>query len=318
MESELAIIVPFYKLRYFRPLLEALSQQNELSFRVYVGNDASNEDPVGIIREYIDRIDVLYHRFDENIGRTDLAAQWNRCLSLVGEERWVWVIGDDDIPSSDCVAEAINSIKLAEVVGANIVHVPGTTIDADGRRVGGERASLPEVMSSAEHYLLQLRGLAMSMTLANTIYRRSALQAIGGFISFPKGWSSDHATPLAVADGGPFISLTTGWLGFRMSGENISSMIDDADEKMSGRLMYGEWLKTKLFGWYDEPTAREILFRVYLKTEWQLMHVWPFSLRMAKRLFDHATSCGVERSLRQKAAILAQGYRRDLGRRLRG
>ena len=45
----LAIIVPFYKVSHFEALLEALVNQTNQNFTVYVGNDCSPNDPEPIL-----------------------------------------------------------------------------------------------------------------------------------------------------------------------------------------------------------------------------------------------------------------------------
>lgn len=303
----MAIVIPFYKIDFFGALLERLAAQTDKDFVVYVGNDASVVEAEQLIKSFSGRLDVRYNRFEKNIGRYDLAGQWNRCVSLAGDEEWLWVIGDDDLPSTDCVAEIRKASLIADEAGAHVIHIPGIVINSNGDQVG-TRADFPSVLNSGKHYIKQLRGEAMSMTLANSVYRRSAFEETGQFKSYPQGWGSDHATPLAVAAGGPFVTVDQASLGFRMSGINISSKVDDVAEKMQGRLLYGEWLSGKAWEWYDEATARELLWRVYLKTELQVTKYWPFNLDMARKLFGHAETCGVSRSILQKAMILKRGY----------
>lgn len=40
----LAIIIPYYKLRFFEATLESLANQTDKRFKVYIGDDASPEN----------------------------------------------------------------------------------------------------------------------------------------------------------------------------------------------------------------------------------------------------------------------------------
>lgn len=41
----LAIVIPYYKINYFEETLKSLSNQTDKKFKVYIGNDASENDP---------------------------------------------------------------------------------------------------------------------------------------------------------------------------------------------------------------------------------------------------------------------------------
>ena len=48
----LAIIIPYYKLTFFRETLDSLAAQTDQRFHVYIGNDASPEDPTNLLEEF--------------------------------------------------------------------------------------------------------------------------------------------------------------------------------------------------------------------------------------------------------------------------
>ncbi len=306
--KSLAVVIPVYKVSFLPNVLEALSTQTNTNFVVYIGNDASGDDVEKVVRCYESELRIIYHRFNNNLGKVDLAAQWNRCLSLVQEEAWVWVLGDDDLPSLDCVAEILAAIDVADQIDINVMHLPVVKIDSEGRDQT-LRQVFPFLMNATDHYLMQLRGHPSSMTLSNTIYRRVALNRSGGFVSFRRGWGSDHATPLLVADGGSFLTVQNAWVGFRMSGENISSDHSDAAEKLQGRLEFAEFLSTHLRRWCSEAEAQEIFWRSYARAEFYVTKIWPFTLASAVGLFKHAEICGVPRSRLQKLAIISRGLK---------
>ena len=317
MNTSIAVVIPFYKPDFFKKLLTALSCQSDTEFKVFVANDASDPIAEDICNEFSETLDITYHRFDERMGHVSLAGQWNRSVALISDFDWVWVVPDDDLPSPDCIAEFRDAAMKADDVGSNVIHIPSITID-EHDTASHSRSGLPFVMSSDEFYLSQLKGLTPGMSLANAVYRKKAFDSAGQFISFPRGWGSDHATTLAVAAGGPIVTLPHAWLGFRMSGLNISSQTDDVGQKLEARLGFATWLAEKAPKWYGPDMAQEMLRWFYLKGELYVIRIWPFSIAMALRLFDLADICGVRLSAGHKAGIILRGCHNVLKNKLRG
>lgn len=304
---QLMVVIPFYKVNFFEALLSSLSAQSSSEFEVFVGNDASDDEAVNLCEKYMAKLDIRYHKFDKRLGHEDLAGQWNRCIHFAGSAEWIWVVPDDDVPSLNCIEEIRAATVVADEVAANVIHIPCLTIDRMGESLG-ERCDFAPVMDSGEFYLGQLKGLASGLTLANTVYRRSAFDKAGGFMSLPKAWGSDHATTLAVASGGPVVTVPSAWLGFRMSGENISSDNSDGIEKLGARLEFARWLGANTPEWYGAEVSKELMKWFYLKGEFYVLNVWPSSRAMTHKLFELAEICGVDRTPLQKLKVLTRGW----------
>ena len=99
----LAIVIPAYKSVFLGKTLESISAQTDKNFRVYVGDDASPDNIKIICERYADTLDIIYHRFEDNLGGRDLVSQWERCIGL-SSEPWVWLFCDDDIMDPECVS----------------------------------------------------------------------------------------------------------------------------------------------------------------------------------------------------------------------
>lgn len=308
MTASILVVIPFYKPNFFEKLLTALSDQSDTEFKVVVANDASDPIAEEICGKFSRSLDITYHRFDQRLGHSDLAGQWNRSVALIRGYDWIWVIPDDDLPSSRCIEEIRKATIEANEVGANVIHIPGVTIDEFDNFLTHRHRSDP-IMQSFEFYMNQLRGHANGMSLANAVYRRTAFESAGQFKSFPKGWGSDHATTLAVAAGGPIVTVPTAWLGFRMSGINISSQTDDVNEKLQARIEFAAWLADLGPGWYGQEAASQLLRWFYLKGEYYVIRIWPFSISLAFGLYDLADICGVRLNAGQKAGIILRGCR---------
>ena len=48
-----------------------------------------------------------------NLGKKDLIAQWNRSVRL-SNEKWVWLLSDDDIADPECVKYFYNALETTE------------------------------------------------------------------------------------------------------------------------------------------------------------------------------------------------------------
>ena len=110
MKSDLAIIIPYYKVSFFWETLESLSLQTDQRFRVYIGNDASPENPEPLIEEYKGRFDYTYQKFEENLGGVSLTGQWDRCVAMMKDEEWFIILGDDDYLSPNAVEEFYKNV----------------------------------------------------------------------------------------------------------------------------------------------------------------------------------------------------------------
>ena len=87
MNKELAIIIPAYKGRFLGAALDSLARQSCMDFTVYVGDDCSPEDIGEIVSKYAGSIDIVYRKFEDNLGGTDLSAHWERAMCV-----WPWYI----------------------------------------------------------------------------------------------------------------------------------------------------------------------------------------------------------------------------------
>ena len=101
----LAIIIPYYKLVFFEETLQSLADQTDERFKVYIGDDASPENPTEIVKQYRGKFDFVYHRFETNLGSISLPQQWERCIALTADEEWIMILGDDDYLGENVVEQ---------------------------------------------------------------------------------------------------------------------------------------------------------------------------------------------------------------------
>ena len=96
-QNNLAIVIPAYKSTFLAAALDSIAAQTSLDFTLYIGDDCSPNHLGAIVDRYRDRINLVYHRFDTNLGGKDLVAQWERCIDMSQGEEWIWLFSDDDV-----------------------------------------------------------------------------------------------------------------------------------------------------------------------------------------------------------------------------
>ncbi|MCS3153719.1 glycosyltransferase [Phocaeicola dorei] len=93
----MAIVIPAYKGRFLKETLDSIAvQAHKDEFVLYIGDDASPERLDKIVESYQNKVNLVYHRFSENMGGKDLVAHWERCIQLSAEP-FIWLFSDDDL-----------------------------------------------------------------------------------------------------------------------------------------------------------------------------------------------------------------------------
>jgi glycosyl transferase family 2 len=183
----LAIIIPAYKGRHLAHTLDSFAAQTDRRFRIYVGDDGSPDDIAAIVAPFRGRLDLIYRRFSENVGRRSLAQHWDRTIRL-GNEPWLWLFSDDDIVSPDCVKIFLQRISLDDQTNA-LLRFQVRGIDIEGRPTDAVTAY--PAFETWEDYTRRLLQPATWIILQNVIFRRSIYFAEGGFDDFPSGFGTD-------------------------------------------------------------------------------------------------------------------------------
>src|SRR5690606_7959291 len=116
----LAVVIPYYKLKFLDETLLSLKNQSNKRFITYIGNDASPDCPEDLLREYRKNLQIVYKKFNENLGSVSLTRQWERCLEMVQDETWIMVLGDDDKLGSECVEEFYRNLEEIEREGIKV------------------------------------------------------------------------------------------------------------------------------------------------------------------------------------------------------
>jgi len=303
-KNTLAIVIPYYKIGYFEELLSALVNQTNKNFNVYIGDDFSPDSPVELIGNYKDKLNIEYKKFEKNLGGISLTKQWERCIEMIGNEAWVWVLPDDDLPSENCVEAFYEALPNAEQNNVKVFRLPLKIIDDQSVITNDLKNDDPVIENNLEFYSRIVKGKATS-TLGDNIFHTKSLAQSGGFVDFPKAWGSDHATVLNVSNGGNLYYLKNAVLNFRMSGENISSDTTDGVEKMESRIQFFKWLKNNENIFPHKPDSEFYKF-FYWKGEYYVLNEWKFSFSLLKQLYTLRKICFNSSSILPMVKVVLQ------------
>ena len=251
-----SVIMTIYKRRFLKESIDSVLAQTCRDFELVMVDDKSPENLYEIIEEYpwekdhvvlsdggrkwmVDGIPVRYYQNDEDIGEKDLVAAWNHAVAYASGE-WCVLASDDDVYDPGYLQEMLR--LQAKYPECDLFHSRLVVIDANGNwtRIGEERIGFETQVQMA--YSRGVRRL--DQRAPDFMFRKSALDSIGGFINFPLAWYSDDATWMVLSRRGCACSPRV-LFHFRMSGENISSNFGRSVEgKLRAAGMFKNWFST--------------------------------------------------------------------------
>lgn len=236
--NRLAIIIPAYKVGHLDKVFQCLKEQTRKDFSLYVFDDASPYDIKGCFDQFFEESEnVHFHRFSENMGAKNLASHWNRCLSMSGDEEWVWNFSDDDIMTDNCVEEFYRHVDDPDVHDIMRFTLNGIRHD---RYVDFPNPTVP-VLSSAE-FFCQLYTGVIDARMPEFVMRRRKLEEIGGFVAYDLAWRSDNATVMKMAYPHGIYNVTHGTVYWRKGTENISGRTDYNQRKNTVTVAFFNWV----------------------------------------------------------------------------
>lgn len=241
-QDQLAIVIPAYKATFFKETLESIARQTDNRFTVYVGDDHSPENLHPIIEAYKDKIDIVYHRFDKNMGGTDLVGQWNRCIDLAREEPWIWLFSDDDLMDEKCVEAFYQTIETNK--DEDLFHFDVKIIN-ENSVVTGKFQPFPQRLSSDEFFASRIQ-YALSSYVVEYIFSRYIYLKEGRFQNFDLAWGSDDATWMKFGKRKGIYTIKGPFVQWRYSQINISSNVGDRKtiiRKLASNEAYILWVR---------------------------------------------------------------------------
>jgi glycosyltransferase involved in cell wall biosynthesis len=248
----LAIIIPYYKLTFFEATLQSLAAQTCQDFKVYIGDDASPEDPTELLHHFQGQFNFVYHRFETNLGGVSLTKQWERCIALSDNEEWLMILGDDDVLGEN-VVEAFYSLINEKSLEIDLIRCKLEVIKNDSLI---ENTFDYQLHENSIRFLQRILSLAETITASEFIFRREIYKKKGGFDDYPLAWFSDYATWLKFSESTGIYNLINAKVFWRLSTLNISGTnndIENSRKKVQSLFMFINFVKS-----YDIITNFEI------------------------------------------------------------
>lgn len=232
--TSLAIIIPFYKLSVFEATLQSLANQTNANFNVYIGDDASPEDPKPLIDAYKSTLNITYVRFDSNLGGTSLVKQWERCIALKQDEPWLTILGDDDYYEPTVVSSFYD--RLQTVKGkTNVVRFATKTKFLEDNTMTPVFTH-PEWEPAIMSYYRKFKGKTRSSLSEHFFTESSYLKY--GFTNFPLAWYSDDKAWLDFSDGLPIYTINEAEIVISVSKQSLTGMTSNKVQKLKSQQLF--------------------------------------------------------------------------------
>lgn len=235
----LAIVIPYYKITFFEETLKSLASQTDKRFKVYIGDDASPENPQSLLQKYQSSFDFDYHKFETNLGGTSLVKQWERCMAMAGEEDWIMILGDDDVLESNCVEAFYQNLNEIKELQISVVRFATKVVNNKGEFISILHTH-PKLENSTDFLIRKLKGGTRS-TLSEYIFNKKVADAIR-FKDLPLAWYSDLLAVLEFSEFGLIYTINEAVVHFRLSGINITSKDDNLQIKNSATFNFYYYL----------------------------------------------------------------------------
>ena len=242
-KKNLAIIIPAFKETYLRETLNSLYLQTNQNFKVYIGDDNSPYNLWSTIYDFTDKIDIIYHRFSENLGAENLVNHWERCIKMSNNEEWIWLFSDDDLLQPNCVETFFNAVELNPEI--ELFHFNVKVIDNIGSELSNyiERSVFPDILNSVDFFAAKINHMINSFAV-EYVFSRSLYEAEGGFVNFDLAWCADDATWIKFGRKNGIYTIIGSQVCWRYSGINISSIKNDFNysiRKINSKINYLKW-----------------------------------------------------------------------------
>lgn len=254
----LAIVIPYYKLHFFESTLASLAAQYNQNFNVYIGNDASPEDPWETINRYREKIKIEYKKFEENFGENSLVKQWDRCIEMTKNEEWIMILGDDDVLEPNVVSSFYKHLPHFGT-SANVIRYSTRIITEEPYHVS-DAFNHPVWESPTAAHFRRATGKTRS-SLSEYIFGKSDYERYG-FFDFPLAWHSDDRAWLEFSENKPIYSINDACVLIRNSHLNISGRTDNEEQKHQASMAFYRYLLFEQLPNYDKD-QRLVIIKLY-------------------------------------------------------
>ena len=239
MKNKLAIVIPAYKADFLKETLDSIKRQTDQRFRLYIFDDASPDNLKEIVEGSNLTCDIVYHRFDDNLGQYSIVKQWNRCISSVENEEWIWLFSDDDLMDPNCVQSFFDALKKYP---DSVAFRFNTDKIADHGELIRENRFMNDF--NAVTFLNQKLTYNQESYVVETIFSREIHDEIGGIPDLPMAWASDDLFTVKLALSGNVQIIEDALVYWRYSDKNISGSVNkkSAVLKLKASRYFVKWI----------------------------------------------------------------------------
>ncbi len=216
----LAIVIPAFKVKFLSRTLASLCVQTNKNFNVYVGDDNSTDDIENCVNLFKDKLNLKYKKFEENLGGKSLTSHWQRCIDMVVDEEWLWLLPDDDTASLECVDSFYKELEK-DTAKKKLFRFQTNHINEDDVLLNHTNPCPP--LESNVDFLIKKLQFERNSSLAEYIFSKEAFISYGGFVDLPLAWGSDDLLWIKLSQENDIVTLPMGKVSLRQSDLNISN-----------------------------------------------------------------------------------------------
>jgi len=226
LKNQIAIVIPYFKIDFFESTLNSLLAQTDQRFTVYIGDDASDDHPDHLLVKYRNQLNLIYHRFENNLGGISLTKQWERCIQLTQDEPWIMVLGDDDVLEETVIESFYEHKHKAK----QLIRLATMVIDENGDELSGKYTHPEE--ESFWCFLERRISQGSRSSLSEYIFQKMVFEKYG-FKDFPLAWHSDDWAWLEFSENQNIYSINSTTVYIRVSPRSISGskLLDEKKRK---------------------------------------------------------------------------------------
>lgn len=238
---KIAIVIPYYKFTFFEETLQSLANQTDKRFKVYIGDDASPENPKELLKKFDDKFDFVYTRFEDNLGCISLVKQWERCIDMAKEEQWLMILGDDDYLDANVIKTWYENFSVFNNKSKVIRFSQRIFFEDDSQK--DIFMKNPKWENATNSYYKKFKKISSSSLSEYIFLKESYLKY--KFVDYPLAWNSDDNAWLDFSDDLPIYSINKESINVRISSINISGKKDNILLKNTSKIKFYKNLITK-------------------------------------------------------------------------
>lgn len=216
----LAVVIPYYNIDYFDKTMSSLACQTDKRFKVYIGNNNSPDDPRRILKNYRDKLNIVYNEFNNERNPVTLCDQFLQCVLMISDEEWFMILGDDDILEPNVISDFYRHLPQINKNQINVVKYSTVLINMNDDLISTIYRH-NQIENSIDLYVKKIKNRSRS-SLSEHIFK--ANQFVKHKIPyFPLAWHTDDMMILLYSDFDKIYCISDSVVLIRISGKNISS-----------------------------------------------------------------------------------------------